>query len=262
MPEPCSADPSTTENHYSPYSMTSTQGNQPRIPLVICEDDIELRAILVAGLAHFGIDAFGVGDGEALTVALLAHRPSVVVLDIGLPGEDGRSIARRLSSEGGQRLGIIMLTARGALEDRIGGMRDGADAYFVKPVDLRELACAVQNLHRRVSPVPDTSHPEGAYRLDALHSTLALPTGERISLTATELRVLQLLALNPGEVVERADLLRNLQQPLDPPAMQRLETHISRLRGKIRQVQGAEPLPIQASHGVGYTFLAPLRLQP
>lgn len=241
--------------------MTSTRTIPLRIPLIICEDDAELRNILVAGLAHFGIDAAGVGDGEALSVALLAHRPSVVVLDIGLPGEDGHAIARRLSSEYGPALGIIMLTARGALEDRIDGIKAGADAYFVKPVDLRELACAVQNLHRRVKPPVPPTHPEGAYSLDALHSILALPSGERIPLTATELRVLQLLALNPGEVVERADLLRNLHQPMDPLAMQRLETHISRLRGKIRQIQGAAPLPIQASHGVGYTFLAPLRLQ-
>jgi len=241
--------------------MTSTRTNPSRIPLIICEDDLELRAILVAGLAHFGIDTRGVGDGVALAAAIEEQRPSVIVLDIGLPGEDGRSIARRLSSANGPALGIILLTARGALEDRIDGMKAGADAYFVKPVDLRELACAVQNLHRRVCPPVDPVSPEGAYSLDALHSTLALPTGERIPLTATELRVLQLLALNPGEVVERADLLRNLHQPVDPPAMQRLETHISRLRGKIRQIQGAEPLPIQASHGIGYTFLAPLRLQ-
>lgn len=242
--------------------MTPAFDRPARVPLVICEDDQELRAILVAGLAHFGIDARGVGDGEALSAALQERRPSVVVIDIGLPGEDGLSIARRLSSAGGPAMGIIMLTARGALLDRIEGMEAGADAYFVKPVDLRELACAVLNLHRRVSPAMEPAAPGVGYCLDALHSTLGLPTGERIPLTATELRVLQLLALKPGGVVERTDLLRNLNQPVDSPAMQRLETHISRLRGKIRQIQGAEPLPIQASHGVGYSFLAPLRLQP
>ena len=240
--------------------MTLRPPASERIPLVICEDDAELRSILVAGLAYFQIDATGVGDAGALDEALAAIRPTVVVLDIGLPGEDGLSIARRLSVSHPSALGIILLTARGSLDDRLEGLKDGADVYFVKPVDLRELACAVQNLHQRVRQTGAAS--PSTYSLDALHSTLGLPTGEKVTLTATELCLLQVLALNPGAVVPRAVLLRKLQQPQDLPALQRLETHISRLRGKVRQIKGSEPLPIQASHGVGYAFRAPLWLRP
>jgi DNA-binding response OmpR family regulator len=233
---------------------------QPTVRLVVCEDDRELRSILLTGLPHFGIDARGAADGHALDEALLDHRPTVVVLDIGLPGEDGLAIARRLRAVGGPPLGIILLTARGTLEDRLEGLRDGADAYFVKPVDLRELAFAVRNLHRRVSP-PSTEQPaEGGYTLDTLHSQLNLPSGEQVVLTATELRILQALALKPGEVVERVDLLKSLRLPMDLPGMQRLETQISRLRSKVRQLSGSEPLPLHARHGVGYAFLANLRL--
>ncbi len=129
--------------------MTPTAAIVERIPIVICEDDEELRRILVVGLRYFGIDACGVGDGVALDTALAADRATVVVLDIGLPGEDGLSIARRLSASSSSLMGIILLTARGSMEDRTQGICSGADAYFVKPVDLRELASAVQNLHRR-----------------------------------------------------------------------------------------------------------------
>ena len=231
------------------------------IPLAVCEDDRELRAILQAGLAHFGIEVLGAEDGPALDRLLAEHPLSVVVLDIGLPGEDGLSIARRLRAAEGPPLGLIMLTARGALEDRLSALKEGVDAYFVKPVDLRELALAVRNLHRRLTQPPQTN-PPGAYSLDATHSTLRLPSGGQVPLSATELRLLQVLALNPGEVVERSALLHNLQQPMDAPAMQRLEALISRLRGKVRQLDGTEPLPLQACHGIGYSFLAPLQLQP
>ena len=240
--------------------MPPLSSHSDRIPLLICEDEAELRAILVTGLAYFGIDARAVADGVALDAALQRQRPSVVVLDIGLPGENGLAIARRLSAPGNPPLGIIMLTARGTLDDRLEGMQDGADVYFVKPVDLRELAGAIRNLHQRVRQA--TGPAQSAYSLDALHSTLGLPTGQHVSLTTTELRLLQLLALNPGEVVARSALLENLEQPQDLPAMQRLETQISRLRSKVRQVKGADPLPIQASHGVGYAFRAPLWLRP
>ncbi|MEI7614474.1 MAG: response regulator transcription factor [Betaproteobacteria bacterium] len=229
------------------------------VRLVVCEDDAELRGILLSGLPHFGIDARGVPDGVALNQVLVAHRPTVVVLDIGLPGEDGLSIARRLRAQSPTPLGIILLTARGSLEDRLEGLKDGADVYFVKPVDLRELAFAVRNLHRRVSPVVQEAATADTYTLDSLHSQLRLPTGEQVPLTATELRILQTLAKTPGEVVERVDLLRSLQLPMDLPGMQRLETQISRLRSKVRKESGAQPLPLHARHGVGYAFLGNLR---
>ncbi|NTW87149.1 MAG: response regulator transcription factor [Holophagaceae bacterium] len=242
----------------SPSPLPSTE----TIPLAVCEDDRELRTILQAGLAHFGIEVLGAEDGPALDRLLAEHPLSVVVLDIGLPGEDGLSIARRLRAAEGPRLGLIMLTARGALEDRLAALKEGVDAYFVKPVDLRELAFSVRNLHRRLTQPAQATPPPGSYSLNATHSTLRLPSGGQVSLSATELRLLQVLALNPGEVVQRSALLKNLQQAVDAPAMQRLEAHISRLRGKVRQQSGAEPLPLQACHGIGYSFLAPLQLQP
>ena len=230
------------------------------VRLVVCEDDAELRGILLAGLPHFGIDAKGVRTGEDLDEVLLQHQPTVVVLDIGLPGEDGLSIARRLRAANRAPMGIILLTARGALEDRLEGLKDGADVYFVKPVDLRELAFAVRNLHRRVSPVLQEAPTGAIYTLDPLHSQLGLPTGEQVPLTAKELRILLTLAKAPGEVVERLDLLRSLQLPMDLPGMQRLETQISRLRSKVRKESGAQPLPLHARHGVGYAFLGNLRM--
>jgi len=228
--------------------------------ILIVDDDPGIRDVVSDFLGRHGYAVDTASDARTMEQVLARGPVDLVVLDIMLPGEDGLAIARRLRAVGGPPLGIILLTARGTLEDRLEGLRDGADVYFVKPVDLRELAFAVRNLHRRVSP-PSTEQPaEGGYTLDTLHSQLNLPSGEQVVLTATELRILQALALKPGEVVERVDLLKSLRLPMDLPGMQRLETQISRLRSKVRQLSGSEPLPLHARHGVGYAFLANLRL--
>jgi DNA-binding response OmpR family regulator len=230
------------------------------ISLLICEDDEEFLEILVSGLGHLGLGAVGVSDAPSLDAAFRERRPSVVILDIGLPGEDGLSIARRLRAPGPAPVGIILLSARGMLEDRIQGLRDGADLYFVKPVDLEELALAVRNLHRRMRLASQTEVPavQPIHALDSLRSQLVFPSGTPLSLTATELRILEVLAQCPGNCVDRDAILDNLGQPQDLAAMQRLETAISRLRAKARRA--GESLPLHARHGSGYAFLALLKV--
>ncbi len=234
--------------------------NLEHIPLLICEDDEELLEILISGLGHLGFRPVGVPDAIALDAALLERQPAVLILDIGLPGEDGLSIARRLRAAGPGQVGIILLSARGMLEDRIQGLKDGADLYFVKPVDLHELALAVRNLARRVqvqSPA-GVPAPGRTFELDPLRSQLACLSGAVLELTATELRILEMLARCPGVCVERDAILEHLMQPQDLAAIQRLETVISRLRAKARQ--SGELLPLRARNGSGYAFLAPLKV--
>ena len=142
----------------------------------------------------------------------------------------------------------------------IQGLKDGADLYFVKPVDLHELALAVRNLARRVqvqSPA-GVPAPGRTFELDPLRSQLACLSGAVLELTATELRILEMLARCPGVCVERDAILEHLMQPQDLAAIQRLETVISRLRAKARQ--SGELLPLRARNGSGYAFLAPLKL--
>jgi two-component system OmpR family response regulator len=211
-----------------------------------------MREYIVTGLAHFGIAVLGVPSGRELDQAMQEQEPEIVILDIGLPDEDGYSIAERLRTER-PRVGIIMLTARDQVDDRVKGLDCGADLYFAKPVDMRELASAIGSLHRRLA-VPITQGDN--WRLDALKSCLVTPAGTVIHLSDNELRFLVPLLENPGAVVDREDLLRALEQRSDIYAMRRLETMVSRLRSKVQKASPGEPLPVRARHGRGYAFLS------
>ncbi len=118
-----------------------------RVGLV--EDNLDFRAEVHFHLSRAGFAISLVSDGRDLDDQLQCHPCDLLVLDLGLPTEDGRAIATRLRlSHPG--VGIVMLTARGALTDRLDGLERGADAYLVKPVDMRELAVTLRSVHRRL----------------------------------------------------------------------------------------------------------------
>ena len=229
------------------------------IRIVVCEDEEDLRDILQEGLPDFGFTVFGVPSAEALTHFLAQQEADVLLLDIGLPGEDGYSVAKRLRKER-PGLGIIMLTAKGQVDDRVRGLVGGADLYFVKPVDLRELAAAISSLHRRVArTIPE---PPRTWHLDSVQSTLYAPSGRSSKLTTSEFCLLSVLMASPGSTVERADLLRSLGWLPEATSTHRLTALINRLRTKVHQDCPDEALPLQARHGSGYAFLASSDLQP
>lgn len=224
-----------------------------------CEDSRLMREYLVKGLDHFGITVTGVASGRALDEAMAIAEPDIVILDIGLPDEDGYSIATRLRRQR-PHIGIIMLTARGKLDDRVRGLDCGADLYFAKPVDLRELASALGSLYRRLASVQKPA--PGAWRLDSAKSCLLAPSGTSVDLTDNELRFLTPLLASSGEVVDRDDLARALDQLPDIYAMRRMETLLSRLRSKVQRLCPEEPLPVRARHGRGYAFLSTASASP
>ncbi|BDU74220.1 response regulator transcription factor [Mesoterricola silvestris] len=230
-----------------PPTVPEPQAPSAGLQVLVCEDSRHMRDYLVAGLEGLGIQVAGVENGRALDAALEARDPQIVLLDVGLPGEDGFSIARRLRRER-PRLGIIMLTARHDLEDRIRGLDGGADLYYAKPVDLRELASAINSLRRRLGGT-------GAWRLEPHASRLQSPAGAAVDLTDLELRFLTPLLERPGEVVEREHLFLALDQHPDIYASRRMETMVSRLRSKVRRLCPGEQLPVKARNGRGYAFL-------
>lgn len=237
----------------------ATDGTAPRNPVrglrvVACEDHPLMRKHILSGLAHFGIEAVGVGDGLELEAHLKSQPVDIVILDIGLPGEDGYSIATRLRQER-PHLGIVMLTARDETSDRVLGLDCGADLYFAKPADLRELASALGSLHRRLSLHRPVEPPTG-WRLDPLRARLITPSGGEIPLTDNEQRFLTPLLRQPGMVVDRDILFQALDQIPDVYAMRRMETMLSRLRTKVLKMSPKEPLPVRARHGRGYAFLS------
>ena len=236
--------------------MTNTlQNSLQRLRILVVEDSEELRLLLVSGLSDFGHLVRGVNDGRALDAALVEAPADIIILDIGLPGEDGMSIAKRLRRT--CRCGIVMVTSYGRVDDRVHSFGSGADLYFVKPVDLRELDAAVRSLAQRVF-----GQQEISWRFNAKTSKLFTPKGTEIALTAQELNFLRKLIETPGENVLRNEIFAALGQPNDHYADRRLETMVSRLRSKVRSADPDYELPVHSRHNLGYAFLAEINYEP
>ena len=224
--------------------------NEKNLRIVIVEDEPELRDNLIIGLTSHGLDVRGAANGIELDAALADQAADIVLLDLGLPGEDGLKIAERLRSS--SKTGVIILTARGLIADRILGLESGADSYFVKPVDITELAAAIKSLGRRLEK-PAAIH----WKLNAECSRLYSPNGISISLTAQECLLMSLMISNIGRNVTRAEIFQAIgQPPNDAYSNPRLEVLISRLRSKVHKADPAEPLPLRARHNIGYIFLS------
>ena len=228
------------------------QGDVAMAPLVyIVDDDGDFREEMIFGLSRLGLNVRGFHDAAALYRAYAAMPSDIVILDIGLEGEDGLSIASHLRSS--QSVGIIMATARSSVDDRVGGLKMGADAYLVKPIDVRELAATVVALNDRLNrnrasappPVPQWALVEGGWVLtDGL--------GHRLRLTTSEQRFLERLFLDRGKTVERRALVEALGADVYDFNYAHLDTIASRLR---RRAQKSDMLlPLHAIRGQGFAF--------
>ncbi|MBT0666091.1 response regulator transcription factor [Geobacter pelophilus] len=220
-----------------------------QLNIIVVEDDPELKDILVSGLRFFGHAVRGAASGRELDAELAIASPDIVILDLGLPDEDGIKISTRLRSA--CNCGIVIITARGKLDERVKGLDSGADLYYVKPVDIRELDAALRSLARRIFRAD-----RALWRFEPLISKLTTPRGIEVLLTAHECILMRQLLATPGENVPRREIFEALRQPDDLYADKRLETMISRLRAKLRTVDPESALPVRARHNLGYAFLA------
>lgn len=224
--------------------------------VLVLEDNPDLLDDVCFQLRHAGYQVEGLLHDRALDAALQQFAPDLLVLDLGLPGEDGIDIATRLRAQCPQ-LGIIMLTARTTLEQRLLGHARGADHYLCKPVEMQELLAVTAALLRRLrqaTPVP----AQTVWVLDLLARQLRTPTGVVIELTANESCLLACLSAAPGHHAGREELVAALGQKLVHYDERRLETMLSRLRRKIGLALGDVP-PLKAWRSKGYVFAAPLR---
>lgn len=227
--------------------------------IILVEDDFDLREETELGLRALGIDTTGVSDAAGLYRELVNKKYDIAVLDIGLPGEDGLSILRHLRASG--NMGIVMLTARGNLDDRLQGLNDGADAYMVKPVDLKELASVLLSLSRRLATretnevlsSPATQSTKLSWKLSKVHWTLISPDGLSIPLTPKEYTFLSRLVEKCGEPVPKSHIIHAFGGDVDDFDFHRVEVIISRLRRKGKAITG-ELLPIKALPGFGFSF--------
>lgn len=226
------------------------------IRVIVAEDDLDLREEVVDFLAGTGMEVRTAGSAAALEQLLVEAPADVVVLDLGLPDEDGVAVANRLRARG-EPIGIVMMTARARVEERILGYESGADLYLVKPVDYGELVAAIRATVRRragAPPVPADDPPHGlAWRLDLSAWRLAAPSGASVKLTRAEAQALDCLTESPGQPVTRDMIGQRMGKVADLGEHRYVDAIISRLRRKIATELGWEA-PLGSAHGQGYYF--------
>ena len=237
----------------APMSETDFETNDlTTTPLIyLVDDDEDFREEMVAGLSRLGLNVHGF-DGAAALYRAYATQPSdIVILDISLDGEDGLSIAAHLRAS--QSVGIVLATARGSVDDRINGLKT-ADAYLVKPIDVRELAATVEAINRRLNRNSIVSPPPPAAQWTLVEGGWVLTDGmgHRLRLTTAEKRILELLLKERGKTVERRALVEAMGADIYDFNYGHLDTILSRMRRKAKQSDML--LPLHAIRGLGFTF--------
>lgn len=225
------------------------------LKILLVEDNEHLREEMLDFLARPGWTVQGVDCGEELNTYLSKNTPDVVLLDVNLPYEDGYSITARLRTTHPD-IGIVLLTARVRPTDRATGYQAGADVYLTKPTNTDELIAVIENLGKRLK-----RQEVQYFILDRLAGKLRTPQGRACTLTHSELRLIEVLALSAGREVDIDQMLYGLSVKDEKTATKEsLAALISRLRSKCKTELEVENL-IAASRGLGYRLTVPLQLK-
>ena len=220
--------------------------------ILIVDDDRSLRDALRRALVLGGYDTVSAADGNDALTQVSEASPDAVLLDVGLPDIDGLEVSRRLRAAG-NRVPILMLTARDAIEDRIDGLDAGADDYLVKPFDVGELKARLRALLRRSSQADGDPHAPsfGDLRLDPARHGVRV--GESFAeLTRMEYGLLELLMLNARHVLPHSVIYERVWGYDFGPGSNALRVYIGYLRRKLAEA-GAPPL-VHTVRGVGYVL--------
>ena len=235
----------------------------PRVAVrvaVLEDDDVLRESFLLPTLRDYGFDAIGAGTAAELYRAMVGQTFDIVLLDMGLPDENGLDVIRHLrTSLAG--LGIVMLTASSGADKHVRALSDGADAFLAKPIDGEVLAATLHSLARRLSSrgapanVDVAPTASGRWRLETNGWCLMAPNGTLLALTAPERCVLQLLFAAAGQPVDREALVSALAGSDRDFDARRLDALVHRLRRKA-EVQAETTLPLVATRGIGFLFAA------
>jgi two-component system, OmpR family, phosphate regulon response regulator OmpR len=221
--------------------------------ILVVEDDARLRDRLARYLTNEGFRVTAAHDAAEARARMRGVSPDLLVLDVMMPGESGLDLTRSLREEQGHDLPVLMLTARGAPEDRIAGFEAGVDDYLPKPFEPRELVLRIRALLRR-SPAPAPA-PTGPVRIgtasfDLDRGELVGPSGA-IRLTGGEAALLMALATRPGEILSREDIAMALGT--DDAGERAVDVQVTRLRRKI-EADPREPRFLHTVRGRGYVL--------
>ena len=220
--------------------------------VLVVDDEPIVRDVIVRYLRRDGFATLEAGDGDRARELIETADPTLVVLDVMLPGADGLELCRWIRSR--SDLPVIMLTARGEEADRIVGLELGADDYVTKPFSPRELAARVRTVLRRSAAA--VARPErlqyGKIELDGA-SREVTRAGEPVTLTAREFDLLWFLASNPRHVFSRSHIMDRVWGHAPALDTGTVTVHIRRLREKL-EADPAHPTHLQTVWGVGYRF--------
>lgn len=229
--------------------------------VAVVDDEPVLREELTFQLQHRGFNVVAFGDAPGLYRHLATQSLAAVVLDVGLPGEDGLSVAKLLRAHNPQ-MGVVFVSARGRREEREAGWETGADGYLVKPIDVDELEWTLRRLLlRQTSLQPPVNRPmedktpkeEEPWKLVPAKALLLTPEGQPIKLTLTELTILNELVGKRGKPCKAAELARALGLQPDEWDRHRLDVIVSRLRVKVERASG-HAAPLRTLRGIGYAW--------
>jgi DNA-binding response OmpR family regulator len=231
--------------------------------IALLDDEAEITTLLGNYLRGHGYRVTELRQGTALRALVQDDAPDLVLLDLGLPGEDGLAIARRLRETAGARpLGLIIVTGRGDAVDRIVGLEIGADDYVTKPFDLRELLARVKAVLRRLQAPPPAGTPAAEGNdSDTLHfAGFCLQRGQRrllgadgneIALTSGEFDLLLVFLTHPGRVLSRDFLLSHSRGRGAAPFDRTIDVQVGRLRRKL-EPDPQQPQILKSARGAGY----------
>ena len=252
--------------------------------IAILDDEADITQLLASYLGANGFRVSQRHSGRALMELMAADAPDLVLLDLGLPGEDGFTIARRLREH--WNCGLVIVTGRGDAIDKVVGLEIGADDYVTKPFDLRELLARVKAVLRRTHPgVPATgdmplaatwAQPNhdtklatapavssecfrfAGWLLDRRARRLSNPDGAEVALTSGEFDLLSVFVQHPGRVLSRDFLLEHTRGREATPFDRTVDVQIGRLRRKL-EIDPQDPQLLKSVRSVGYVLVPPVQ---
>jgi DNA-binding response OmpR family regulator len=219
--------------------------------ILVIEDERQLARHLSGALSRQGHTVTSQNDGALGLAQALKESPDLVVLDLGLPGMDGFEVLKKLH-EAGCLARVLILTARGEIEDRVKGLKAGADDYLTKPFSMEEMVARVEALGRRgMTPTAKDAFTLADLRVEVTHRRVTR-AGKTIALSPREFELLLVLMQEPGRVFSRTELCERVWQRDHEYDTRTVEIFITRLRRKIDH--GFAPPLLHTLRSVGYTI--------
>lgn len=226
--------------------------------IVIVDDDPSILELIQINLEMQGHQVFPASDGVQGMALTQQELPSLVILDLMMPGVDGYTVCQRIrKNESTAEIPILMLTALGMLEDKVKGFDVGADDYLVKPFEIPELLVRVRALLRRSGNVPGSATPEvlsmGDITLVPENLEVRI-AGQMVKLTPTEFEILNCLMQNYGQTISLGKLLQDVWGYSPDDDVETIRVHVRHLRSKLETVSGDKNY-IETIYGGGYRLI-------